>query len=36
MYYYFYEEKSIEETVYEYCLKNGIPLLYGGLLLSYL
>lgn len=32
--FYFYE-KSIEEEIYEYCMKNGIPLIYGGLLLSY-
>lgn len=32
---YFFTEKSLEEEIYEYCLKNGIPLIYGGLLLSY-
>ena len=26
---------SIEEEIYEYCINNGIPLVYGGLLLSY-
>jgi len=36
MEYYYYEEKSAEEIVYGYCLKHGIPLIYGGLLLSYL
>lgn len=33
---YFFTEKSIEEEIYEYCMKNGIPLIYGGLLLSYM
>lgn len=32
--FYFYG-KSLEEEIYEYCIKNGIPLIYGGLLLSY-
>lgn len=32
---YFFTEKSLEEEIYEYCMKNGIPLIYGGLLLSY-
>lgn len=32
---YFFTEKSLEEEIYDYCIENGIPLIYGGLLLSY-
>ena len=32
---YFFTEKTLEEEIYEYCINNGIPLIYGGLLLSY-
>ena len=32
---YFFTEKTLEEEIYDACMKYGIPLIYGCLLLSY-